>query len=81
MNKISPMRRAIGLVMVMVGVVWFLIGLNLIEGSQFSGKAGTTIIGAIVAVAGVFVLQWKAKAPGIKGPADHVDPPAKESQE
>ena len=57
MKKISPLRRATGLVMLMVGVTWFLIGVNIITGSQFSGRAVTSIVGAIVAIAGVGVLQ------------------------
>lgn len=64
MSKLSPMRRAIGLVMLMIGVVWLLIGAGMISGSQFSGSTPTAVIGAAVAIGGVFVLTWKVPAPG-----------------
>ena len=64
MTKLSPMRRAVGLVMLMIGVVWFLIGVGMISGSQFSGSTPTAVVGAAVAIGGVFVLTWKVPAPG-----------------
>lgn len=55
--KISPMRRALGLVLFMIGVVWFFIGTNLISDSQWSGQMWLAAVGATIAVAGLAVLQ------------------------
>ncbi len=57
MSKISPMRRAVGLVLMFIGVMWFLLGINLISGSQFSGNIPFAIVGAVIASAGVLVMQ------------------------
>ncbi len=55
--KITPMRRAIGLVLLMIGVVWFMIGVGIFSGSQFTGQAPVAVLGALASFAGVAVLQ------------------------
>lgn len=61
MTKISPMRRAVGLVLIFIGLMWFLIGVNIIGGSQFSGSIPFAIAGAVIASGGVVVLQYGVK--------------------
>jgi hypothetical protein len=46
-------RRAIGLVLLVVGLVWFFQGVGVIEGSFMTGEAFWAVIGAVCAAAGV----------------------------
>ncbi|MEO6019940.1 MAG: hypothetical protein ABIP45_06795 [Knoellia sp.] len=49
----SGLRIALGALLVLVGVVWTLQGVNILGGSAMSGATMWAIIGPIVAVAGV----------------------------
>ena len=50
-----PLLLAIGAVLVVVGVVWFLQGIDVLGGSGMSGKTTWAVIGPIVALVGVAV--------------------------
>ncbi|MGH8911684.1 MAG: hypothetical protein ACRDVD_04160 [Acidimicrobiia bacterium] len=56
----SPKTWA-GLLLVVVGVVWLLQGLGLVEGSSMTGVALWAIIGPIVALVGVGLLIMAAR--------------------
>ena len=63
--RMNPMHRAIGLVLIAVGIAWFLLGIGMIEGSQFSGKLWFAIVGIVLVNVGGIVLHRAAKnAPG-----------------
>jgi drug/metabolite transporter superfamily protein YnfA len=69
-KELSPLRRTIGLVLVMIGGFWAAISLGFLEESFMTGQPIYTVLGAIVALAGVLVLVIKPKAP----PAAEADP-------
>jgi hypothetical protein len=55
------MRKAsnvIGALLVLVGVVWALQGLNLIGGSFMTGQTQWLLIGAICTILGAALLGW-----------------------
>jgi hypothetical protein len=49
-------RRAIGIVLLVVGLVWFFQGIGVITGSFMTGEALWAVIGVVCAVAGVALL-------------------------
>jgi hypothetical protein len=51
-----PALLGIGALLVIVGAVWFLQGIDVIGGSGMSGKALWAVIGPIVLIAGVFLV-------------------------
>ena len=57
----NPYQRAIGLVLLVVGGVWFLQGIGVAKGSVMTGSTLWGILGAICFVAGVLTLRWKGR--------------------
>jgi hypothetical protein len=49
-------RRAIAVVLLVVGGVWFFQGIGLIEGSFMTGEALWAVIGVVCVVAGIALL-------------------------
>jgi hypothetical protein len=49
-------RRALAIVLIVVGVVWFFQGIGVIEGSFMTGEALWAVIGTVCVVAGVALL-------------------------
>ena len=56
MKHLSPMRRAIGIVLIMIGLTWLALGSGFLEGSVMSGQVIWAVIGVAVAIGGGFVL-------------------------
>lgn len=52
-----PMRRAIGIVLIVVGGVWFLQGIGVAKGSVMTGSSLWAFLGAACFIAGVVVLR------------------------
>jgi hypothetical protein len=52
----SWVRRAIAIVLIVVGVVWFFQGIGVIEGSFMTGEALWAVIGTVCVVAGIALL-------------------------
>jgi len=52
-------RRAIALVLLVVGVIWFFQGVGVIEGSFMTGEAVWAVIGAVCVLAGLALLVVK----------------------
>jgi hypothetical protein len=50
------LRRAIGIALLLIGAVWFLQGIGVIEGSFMTGEALWAIIGVVCVVAGAALL-------------------------
>ena len=69
MKELSPLRRTIGLVLVMIGGFWVAISLGFLEESFMTGQPIYTVVGAIVALAGVLVLVIKPRS-GATPPVD-----------
>ena len=60
MNK--NLRVGLGVVLVLVGLIWTLQGLDVLKGSEvMSGKTLWAIIGPIVAVAGLVLIAGKLR--------------------
>lgn len=69
MKELSPLRRTVGLVLVMIGGFWAAISLGFLEESFMTGQPIYTVLGSLVALAGVLVLVIKPKADPPDGPA------------
>lgn len=48
--------RVIGALAMLIGIVWTLQGLNILQGSLMSGNSTFAVVGPIVAVAGLILL-------------------------
>ena len=46
----------IGLLLLLVGVIWILQGINVLPGSFMSGRPGYALLGLVVAIVGVVIL-------------------------
>jgi hypothetical protein len=51
-----PLLLAIGVVLVLVGLLWFLQGIDVVGGSGMSGKTLWAVVGPIVAILGAAVI-------------------------
>ena len=65
MKELSPLRRTIGLVLIMLGGFWMAHSLGFLEESFMTGQPIYTVLGALVAIAGVLVLVVKPKPPPV----------------
>jgi len=72
LNTMNPLRRAIGVVMFVVGFVWMLLGLGFVSGSVMSGKTWAAVLGFVVLAIGLFILTRKPK--DVEPPAEGNDP-------
>lgn len=63
MKELSPLRRTVGLILVMIGGFWAAISLGFLEESFMTGQPVYTVLGALVALAGVLVLVLRPKTP------------------
>jgi LPXTG-motif cell wall-anchored protein len=61
LNGMNPLRRAIGVVMFVVGFVWMLLGLGFVSGSVMSNQTWAGILGFVVMAGGLYVLTRKPK--------------------
>lgn len=64
------MSRAIGVVLIVVGGVWFLQGIGVAQGSQMSNNRWWAVIGGAFVAAGVVVLSRALKAARLAIEAD-----------
>ncbi len=46
----------VGLLLLLVGVIWILQGINVLPGSFMSGRLGYALLGLVVAIVGVVIL-------------------------
>ncbi len=53
----------VGLLLIVVGVVWILQGINVLPGSFMSGRLGYAVLGLVVAVVGLVILLRSARRP------------------
>jgi LPXTG-motif cell wall-anchored protein len=47
-----------GAILILVGIVWFLQGLNVLLGSVMSGQPMYAVLGIVVAVIGAGLIYW-----------------------
>ena len=62
MNR-SPYLVALGVLLVLVGVLWTLQGLGIVGGSVMTGVTLWAIIGPLVALAGLAIVLWPRLRP------------------
>ena len=60
-NQVSPLRRAIGLVLMFVGMTWLFIGLGMLGESFMSGQTWFAVVGGAIAVLGLWIVTRKPK--------------------
>jgi hypothetical protein len=51
-----------GVILVLVGLVWILQGINVIGGSSMSGHGQYAVLGVVTALIGAALLLWAARA-------------------
>ncbi len=51
----------VGLLLIAVGVVWILQGINVLPGSFMSGRPGYAVLGSVVTVVGLVILLRSAR--------------------
>lgn len=56
MSQLSPLRRTIGAVLFVVGFVWLILGLGVVQGSVMSGNGWAALFGLVCIAATGFVL-------------------------
>ena len=54
-----PLRRALGLVLVMIGFTWLMLGAGVIQGSVMSGQTPWAFVGGVIVVIGVGILTLR----------------------
>lgn len=54
----SPIRRIIGILLLLAGAVWILQGLNLLPGSFMTGDLRWAAIGAVTLIGGIVLLSF-----------------------
>jgi hypothetical protein len=52
-----------GVLMVLLGGVWFLQGINVLPGSFMTGQTQWAIYGGVLAIAGLVVIVWARRRP------------------
>jgi hypothetical protein len=57
------LKLVIGVVLILVGVVWTLQGLDVMGGSGMSGNAFWAVVGPIVAMGGAYLVVRAARTP------------------
>ena len=60
-NQISPLRRAIGLVLMFIGMTWLFIGLGMLGDSFLSGQTWFAVVGGAIAIVGLWIVTRKPK--------------------
>ena len=60
--RMSPMPRAIGLIMAFVGIVYLFMGLDIAGDSQYRGNLLFAIGGAVATVVGLLILHRTSQA-------------------
>jgi len=59
----------VGLLLIVVGVVWILQGINVLPGSFMSGRPGYAVLGLVVTGVGLVILLRSARRrPAVVGP-------------
>ncbi|HEX4840810.1 MAG TPA: hypothetical protein VFV60_01465 [bacterium] len=50
----------VGLLLIVVGVIWFLQGINVLPGSFMSGRSGYAVLGVVATIVGLVILLRSA---------------------
>jgi len=58
-----PLLLGVGALLIIVGLVWFLQGIDVLGGSGMSGKTLWAVVGPIVAIVGAGILVGALRTP------------------
>ena len=61
MKDMNPLRRTIGLVLIMIGGIWIMLAVGMLESSFMTGSPFWGVVGGAVVVAGLAVLYLPRK--------------------
>jgi predicted tellurium resistance membrane protein TerC len=64
----------LGVILLLVGVVWILQGINILPGSFMSGQLIYALLGIIVGVIGVAILAYNSRRRKVLTSVDHTEP-------
>ena len=64
MHAMQRLKAIVGVVLGLIGLVWILQGLNLLQGSSMTGQAQWAIIGLILVAIAAWLLWSFARARG-----------------
>ncbi|MEK6588542.1 MAG: hypothetical protein AABY97_06845 [Chloroflexota bacterium] len=59
--------RIFGILLILVGVVWFLQGINVLPGSFMTGQPEWTVAGALAFLAGLWIMRRSRRASSPSG--------------
>ena len=62
-SSVTVVRRVIGALLTLTGIVWIGQGTTLIQGSSMTGSTFWAVVGAICFVAGLVLLGWPWRQP------------------
>ena len=57
----------VGLLLIAVGVIWILQGINVLPGSFMSGRPGYAVFGLVVTIAGLVIVLRSARRRSVAG--------------
>ncbi len=57
--------NVLGAILVLIGIVWILQGVNILLGSFMSGRLQYAGLGVVAAVVGIGLLIWANRRPGV----------------
>ncbi len=57
----------VGLLLIVVGVIWILQGINVLPGSFMSGRPGYAVLGLVVTLAGLVIVLRSARRRPVAG--------------
>lgn len=82
MKDVNPLQRAIGLVLLMIGAVWFMLGSGMIGGSVMSGQTVWAVVGAMIAIVGLWIVTRRPSPRREQGKAseDQADEEGKDTE-
>lgn len=82
MKDVNPLHRAIGLVLLMIGAVWFMLGSGMIGGSVMSGQTVWAVVGAMIAIVGLWIVTRRPSPRREQGEAreDQADEEGKDAE-
>jgi hypothetical protein len=53
--------RIVGVILILVGCVWFLQGINILPGSFMTGQIEWAVYGTVAAVLGIAAVAWSSR--------------------
>ena len=65
------LANIIGVILTLLGILWFLQGINIIRTGVMAGQSQWTVIGLVVGIVGIALLVYVNRRPGSTPRATH----------